>query len=117
MHRFGIGKHHDHFLRALRESALDGLGHMDLLRPLHGADGVTVERINHRIAARIVGGVTGWQENQRFAVDGVAFQIALQGSAVNLDVLHRDRLGARRHRRHLRLHLRGRAQRHPERNR
>ena len=46
--RLGVGQHHDHLLRALRERAFDGLRHVDLVRPLLRADGIAVQRIDHR---------------------------------------------------------------------
>src|SRR5579871_5886973 len=38
----GIGKHDDHFFRALRKSTLDGLRDMNFVCPLLGADRVAV---------------------------------------------------------------------------
>ena len=50
--------------------------------------------------------VTGRQEDDHIAIYSVTLQIAFQRLAMNLDVLHGDRLCARNHRRHLGLDLR-----------
>lgn len=55
------------------------------MRPLFGANGVTVQRINDGIAARFVFLVAGGQENNCLAVDGIAFQIAFKRGTVDLD--------------------------------
>ena len=78
VHGLRIGQHHDHLLRALRECALDGLRHVDLVRPLLGADRITVQRIDHRVAPGLLSGIAGRQEDDHVAVHGVAFQIAFQ---------------------------------------
>ena len=101
-----VGQHHDHLLRALCEGALDGLRHVDLVGPLLGANRVAVQRVDHRVAARVLFGIAGRQKDNRVAVDGFALQIALKSSTVNPDVLHRHRLCARDHRRYDGLHLR-----------
>ena len=101
----GVGQHHNHLLGALGEGALDGLGHMDFLGPLLGADGEAVQCIDHRIAAALATGIAGRQEDNDVAVDGIAFQIAFQCGAVNLDVLHRHGLGAGHWQRYLCLDL------------
>ena len=90
VHGFGIGQDDDHVLRALGEGALDCLGHNDLVRPLLGADGIAVQRVDHGVAAVLAGGVAGRQEDDDIAIDGVAFQIAFERGAVNLDVLGGD---------------------------
>ncbi len=105
MQGLGVRQDHDHLLGALGEGALDGLGHMDFLRPLLGANGVAMQGVDHGIAAAFVAGIARRQKDQHLAVDGVAFQVALQCGAVNLDVLHRYRLGAGHYRRHFSLSL------------
>ena len=106
VHGLGVGQNHDHLLRALRESPFDGLRHVDLVSPLLRADRVTVQRINHRIAALLVLLVAGRQEDNDVAVHSVSLQIAFQSLSVNLDVFDRYRLCARNRRRNDRLHLR-----------
>ena len=100
-----VGQHDDHLFGALRECAFDGLRHVDLVRPLLGADGVAVQRVDDGIAAVSCPGVAGRQEDDDVAVDGVAFQIAFERRAVNLDVLHGDGLGAGNCCGNVRLHL------------
>ena len=73
----------------LRERAFDGLRDVDLMRPLLGADGVTVQRVDHGIATLLVFLVAGRQKDDDIAIDGVAFKIAFERRAVDLDVLHR----------------------------
>ena len=80
---------------------------MDFMAPLLGADGIAMQGIDHRVAPRFVLGVTGRQEDKHVAVHRIALQIAFQSRAVNLDVLHRYRLGVRDYRRHDRLNLSG----------
>ena len=87
VHGLGVGQHYNHFFGALGERALDGLGHMNFVAPLFGSDGIAVQGIHHGIAARLVGGVAGRQEDEDVAIDGVAFEISFQCCAVNLDVL------------------------------
>ena len=79
-----IGQHDDHFFRALRERAFDRLRHVDLVAPLLGADGITVQRINDRITAGFLFRVARRQEHQHVAIDGVALQIAFSDCAVDL---------------------------------
>ena len=81
-------------LRALGEGAFDGLRDVDFVRPLLGADGVAVQRVDDGIAAVLVLRVARRQEDEDVAVDGVAFEIAFERSAVDLDVLDGDRLCA-----------------------
>src|SRR5437016_4411074 len=87
------------------ECAPDRLRHMNFLRPLRGADGIPVQSIDDRIATGLRSGVAGRQEDNDLTVDAISFEIAFQGSAVNLDVLHRYGLGARQGRRDVGLHL------------
>ena len=56
---FGIGQHHDHFLGSEREGAFNGLRNVNFVRPLLGADGIAVQRVDHGIAAGLAGGITG----------------------------------------------------------
>ena len=100
-----IRKHHDHLFRALRKGAFDRLRHVDFVCPLLGADGIAVQGINHRIAPRLRLGVAGRQEDDNVAVDRVPFQVALQGSPVNLNVLHGNRLRVGLYRGHLSAYL------------
>ena len=65
-----------------------------------------MQRVDHRIASRLLFGITGRQKDDRVAVNDVAFEIALQRLTVNLDVFHRHRLRTRNHRRHNCLDLR-----------
>ena len=67
--------------------------------------GVAVQRVDDGIAALLVLLVAGRQEDNHIAIDGVAFQIAFQSCAVNLDVLHRDGLCARHDGGNVGLHL------------
>ena len=78
----------------LRERTFDGLRNVDLMRPLFGADGVPVQRVDHGIAALLVFLVAGRQEDDDVTIDSVAFEIAFKRRAVDLDVLHRHRLCA-----------------------
>ena len=75
---FGIGQDDDHLVRAQRERAFDGLRYMNLVRPLLGADGVAVQRVDHRIAALLVFLVAGRKKNDDVTIDGVAFKIAFK---------------------------------------
>ena len=89
MHRLGIRQHHDHVFRALAIGTGDGLGHMNFLAPLLRADRIAVQRIDHRIATRRIGGIAGWQEHQHITVGGIAFQAAFQRRTMHLDVFYR----------------------------
>ncbi len=84
-----IRQDHDHLFRALREGAFDRLRHVDFVRPLFGADGVTVQRVDDGIAARFFLRIAGRQKDKDVAINCVAFQIAFQCRAVNFDVLDR----------------------------
>jgi hypothetical protein len=79
---------------------------MDFVAPLVGADGVAVECIHHGIAASLVFRVAGRQKDKDVTVYLVAFKIAFECGAVNLYVLHRDRLCAGHRGRYLGLDLR-----------
>jgi hypothetical protein len=48
-----------------------------------------MERIDYRIPAVLVVPVAGRKKDDYIAVDSVPLQVALQGRAVNLDVLDR----------------------------
>ena len=67
---------------------------LDFVRPLLRADGVAVQRVNHRVAPILLSGVARRQENDDVPIDGIAFQIPLERRAVYLDVLHRRRFRA-----------------------
>ena len=88
------------------QRAFDGLRHVNFLRPLRGADRIAVKRVDNRIAPGLLGGIAGRQEDHYVAVDGVVLQIAFQRGPMNLDVLHRERLGTGDHRRNFGLDLR-----------
>ena len=75
------------------------------MRPLLGADRVTVQRVDHGITALLLFLIAGRQKDDYVAIDGIAFEIALKRRAVNLDVLYRDRLCARDNLRDVRFHL------------
>ena len=64
-----------------------------------------MQRVDHGIPAVFVFLVTGRQEDDYIAVDGVPLQVALQGRTVDLDVFGRDRFCARNYRGNLCLHL------------
>ena len=66
---------------------------MYLMGPLLGADGVAVQRVHHRIATVLLGGVAGRQEHQDIALGRIPFQVSVKGSAVNFDVLDGGLLG------------------------
>ena len=70
VHRLGIGHHDDHFLIALGEGAFNRLRNMYFVSPLFRADGVTMQGIDNRIAARFFFGVARRQEDQHVAIDG-----------------------------------------------
>ncbi len=106
VHGFGVGQHHYHFLCPLREGSLNRLRHMDLVRPLLGAYRIAVQRIDNWIAPALVRGVAGWQDDNDVAIDGIAFQIALQRGAVNFDALHRYGFRSLHYGRHVGLNLR-----------
>src|ERR1035438_3537044 len=53
-----IRKNDNHLMRPLRECAFYGLRDVNLVRPLFGADGVTVQRVDDGIAALLVFFVT-----------------------------------------------------------
>ena len=69
----GVWQHDNHLFRALGECAFNCLWYMNLMRPLLGADGVTVQGINHGIAPMFVYVVAGRQEDDDIAIDGFAF--------------------------------------------
>ena len=64
------------------------------MRPLLGADGVAVQRVDDGIAALLVFLVAGRQKDDDIAIDGIAFEIAFERRPVDLDVLDRDGLCA-----------------------
>ena len=105
MHRLRIGQHDDHLFRALCKRAFDGLRHMDFVRPLFGSDGIAVQGVHDRVAARLVMRVARRQEHEDVAIDRVAFQIAFQRCSVDFYVLHGHGLCTRDWRRHVSLHL------------
>jgi len=78
---------------------------------LLSADGVAVQRIDHWIVAGLLSGVAGRKKHNHVTVDRVTFQIAFQGSAVNLDALHRDQLRSGNDWGRFRLNLRRRGRR------
>src|SRR6478672_5344560 len=78
---------------------------MDFVRPLLCSDGVTMQRIDHWIPAIFVLGVAWRKKDDSVAIDGVAFKIAFECGAVNLDMLNRHWLGAGNNIRHDRLDL------------
>ena len=53
-----------------------------------GADGVTVQCVDDRITALFIFLVAGWQEDDDIAIGSIAFEIAFESRAVNLDVLN-----------------------------
>jgi hypothetical protein len=65
-----------------------------------------VQGIEDRVTPALLTGVTGGQEYNDIAVDGVAFQIAFQCGAVNLDALLRYGFRTGHGGRHLGLDLR-----------
>jgi hypothetical protein len=58
-----------------------------------------VQGIHHRIVSRFLFGVTRWQKHDDVPIDRVPFQVAFKGCAVDLDVLHGNRLRTGHHRR------------------
>ncbi len=58
------------------------------MRPLLGADRVTVQRVDHGITTLLVFLIAGRQKDDDVAIDGIAFEIAFECCAVDLDVLH-----------------------------
>ena len=84
----GVGQHDDQLARAACERALDGLGYVDLLRPLFRADGITMKRIHDRIAPVALARIARRQDDQDGAIDGVALEIALECLATNGDALN-----------------------------
>ena len=110
--RLRVGQHDDHLARARGERALDGLRHVDLLRPLFGADRVAVQRVDDRVAPRPGFGVARRQKHEHVAVDGITLEVAFKGRAVDLDTFHRDWLCAGHDGRHFGLHLGRRRRRH-----
>jgi hypothetical protein len=75
------------------------------MRPLLGADGVTVQRIDNGIAALLVFLVAGRQEYDDVTIDSVALKIAFKSCAVDLNALHPDRLCSGDDVGNVRLHL------------
>ena len=106
VHRLRVGQHDDHLVRAFGEGPLDRLRHVDFLAPLLRADRVAMQGVDDRIPARAVLVVARGQEDDRVAIDGVSFQVALERLAVNLDALDDGWTRARDRVRHVRLHLR-----------
>ena len=106
VHRFRVGQHDDHLVRASGEGSFDRLRHVDFLGPLLRANRVTMQSVDDRIPARAVLVVARGQEDDRVAIDDVFFQIALERLAVNLDALDDRWTCARDRVRHVRLHLR-----------
>jgi hypothetical protein len=91
--RFGIGEDDDHFGGAEGEGAFDGLRDMYFVTPLFGADGISVQGVDDGVAAGSVLRVAGREEDEDVAVNGVAFEIAFDGSGVDFDVLEGDGFG------------------------
>ncbi len=81
--RFRVGQHDDHLLGALGERAFDRLRYVDLAGPLLGADGVAVQRVHDRVAPRLVLRIARRQEHDRVPIDGIPFEVALEGLAVD----------------------------------
>ena len=77
---------------ALRERAFDRLRNVNLVRPLLGADGITVQRIDHRIAPLFIFVIAGRQENDHITIDSIALKITFKRCPMNLDVFYRRRL-------------------------
>src|SRR6185437_9511223 len=96
--RFRVGQDDDHLLRALCKCAFDCLRNVDLMTPLVGADEKTVQRVDHGIAPLGLLLIARWKEDDHVAIDGLVFEIALKRSAMDLDVLNRDRLRTRNQR-------------------
>src|SRR5271165_1569462 len=78
---------------AQRERALEGLRHMNLLRPLLCADGIAMQRIDDRVPPGLLVGVTRRQEYDDLAIDRIAFQVSFQGAPVHTNPLDRDGFG------------------------
>src|SRR5256885_2277279 len=49
VYRLGIGQYQNHFVRALREGTFDGLGCMNLARPLVGAYRIAMQRVDNGV--------------------------------------------------------------------
>ena len=111
---FGIGQHDNHFLSAFGEGALDGLGHVNFLRPLTRADEIAVQRINHWIAAGLTGRISRRQEDEHLAIGILALQIAFERCTMDFDPVHRNRFCAWLNRGNFGFHLGGRRQRDSE---
>jgi len=71
MHGLRIREYDDHLFCALSESSFDCLRHMDLVSPLLRTDGVPVQCVNNRIAARFLLRVTGREKDKNIAIDRV----------------------------------------------
>src|SRR5579884_2987471 len=109
---FRIGQHHDHLLRAGGESAFDRLWDVNFVTPLLRANGIAVQGVNHRVAPMRIGLVPRREENDHVAVGGFTFEITLERSAVNANMLNEHWPGAGHYGTRLGLHLcrEGRAQ-------
>jgi hypothetical protein len=110
VHRLRVGQDDDDLLGAEGKGALDRLRYVNLLGPLFGADGIPVQRVEHRVAPRLLPRVARGQEHQDVAIDGIALQIAFQRGSEDLDAFDGNGFGARDRRRHLRLRLRSEAE-------
>ncbi len=77
------------------------------MRPLLGADGITVQGVNDWIASRLILRIAGRKEHKHVPINRVSFQIAFQSRTVNLDMFDRHWLRTGNRRRHICLHLRG----------
>ena len=78
---------------------------MDLMGPLFGANKVSMQRVDYRIATPHLFRVTGWQEDDDVPIRAFCFQISLQRCAVDLDVFDGHGRCAWNLRRCRRLHL------------
>jgi hypothetical protein len=64
-----------------------------------------VQGVDHRIATPAILTVAGRKKHDRVTIDGITFEVALEASAVNRDVLDGDGLRAGDHVRHVGLDL------------
>lgn len=92
--RLRVGQDDDHLLRAPGEGAFDGLRHVYFAGPLLGADGVTVQGVQYRVAPRLLPGVARRQKHQHVAGDRIPLQVAFQGGPADLNALHHHGLRA-----------------------
>ena len=75
--------------RASRDRSVDRFGNAERPHVCLGGRSVTVQEVEHRVAARRRGGITRREVDDDGAIGGVAFEIAFEGTPVDGDAFDR----------------------------